>query len=242
MKALSGTDLALDGLARMSEVTTAVLPMPISSASHPPRTPRPVMSLWPSIEASVERSTSIMKRRDCFWYGRSLIDGSRPRGSGSSMGYTCWMAARSSSQGQRSTRRGRWLSAGTPDDPAEDEPATSAAAGVDGGGTPLCRRHCCRSHTHEGTLCRATQCAPHRGQSEAGASFETRGDAATCQNWQRVRRQGAMRVRLRPLSPYRTRSRSSCHNSRAPCPQRTCARSRTRARAGSRRARGRPSG
>ena len=41
---------------------------------------------WPSSDGSVERSTLIMKARDCFWYGRSVTDERRPAGAGASIG------------------------------------------------------------------------------------------------------------------------------------------------------------
>lgn len=83
-QASSEMRLAVDGLSRMSAATTAVLPIPTSSQSQPPRRGCPLT--MPRAALSELCSTDTMKASDCFWYGRSLIVSTSPAGSGRSTG------------------------------------------------------------------------------------------------------------------------------------------------------------
>ena len=123
--------------------------MPTSSASQPPTGP---------FDLSADRSRSSMKATSCFWYGRSRIEESSPRGSGASTGCTISTAFSRRSAPHVSSARVRARAA------ADDEPEGRA------GWKPSQERCFARAARQVAEAWTALQCSAQSLHTEAGLS------------------------------------------------------------------------
>ena len=111
---------SVQGLASTTAMHTAVLPMPTSSHSQPPRIPP-----GPTVLAlSTARSFASMNAIDCRWYGRRPCGTTMPSGTAASSGHTCCTRVRISSH-VHVLRAGYWCGAAGP------AAAVAAGAGAD---------------------------------------------------------------------------------------------------------------